>query len=1302
MLPADLKNRLREHKVIPVVGAGVSISTAGAPTWNGLIKDALAYGKTHHVDTKVLATATFALDNEQPIIAAETIQSALTKAGVFSEFLRSKFDNPPITSQDLIQAIAALNPPFIATTNYDRLLETVIGNGVPTETWQNAESLLDMFRHFGIFHLHGVYTKPKTVILGAGDYARLGEQTAYAAFMRALWTGYTLLFVGYSLDGVQDPDISSLFQWAKATFGTPTFPHYMLLPSSEYTHERARELRILGVEIVNIDLDVTHPADWITENLGNEQAKIDSEITPPDTVVEALQQLLEGALINVGATVAKAIIKAALPGNDVAKKSVSSVFELFKSKDKGLLEKRKAGMLIDNIGYRIVESLAPVFAREGAKLGENGRVNVACAVSATLDAAKITPEVLIERDLAPRKVLALLHESQPDTCASLDIDETAFYERMIEEASQQIVDVASQLDFFTERTYAEILQRERQILEAVDRMIADLEAIRQQTLRDDPRAAAVQFEEEYRRAVARNLDVLELFGANVSLASRRHSLSIAYVTLSVSRSNLKAKPSSKSSDIDDNRFSPEPLSMHGEDRIETHAATDVLSAIECLSSTNRLLIRGVAGAGKTTLLQWIAVKSALNGFEAPLADWNDTVPFFIRLRHCAEGSLPAPNQFPSLVSSTIAEGMPAGWVKEQLLAGRGLVLIDGVDEVSEARQEDIRIWLRDLVGTYGKNRFVVSARRHIDEDWLEGEEFESAETQPMDVSQIKAFIEHWHAAAKNGLRDDAEIAKLEQYSRDLQSAVVATVPLRKLATNPLLCAMLCALHRERLTHLPKDRIQLYRECIQLLLERREKLRGIDYSEYPDLSLRQQELLLQELSYYLVTNEWSSIEWEKASDRLQPKLAAMEGIPSGATVEKVLRYFVERSGVVREPVKGRIDFIHRTFQEFFAAQAAIDARDIGVLIKNAHDPEWREILILATGLARDKERDDLIGGLVRRGDNILNRKHRHRLHLLAAACLETALSIDPYVKAESQKRIAGLLPLKNNKDVTAFASAGDLAVPYLLRSFDADSGDTAVQRALAGRCLSVVGDPRPGVGLRSDGLPDIDWCNIPTGNFIYQDGEQRTLPPFQISKYPVTYCQFQAFVDDPKGYCDSCWWRELHPEAREYQIKGIVKQALKYSSNPIEGVSWYDAMAFCAWLSNKLGYAVTLPTEAQWEKAARGPEGLIYPYGNEFDAAKANTLESGIGQASTVGIFVDGISSYGVADMSGNIWEWTLTGYGICDETDLGSNSPRVLRGGSWDNGQHSSRAVNRLNHAPDDRDRLVGFRLASFVTVDPT
>jgi formylglycine-generating enzyme required for sulfatase activity len=246
------------------------------------------------------------------------------------------------------------------------------------------------------------------------------------------------------------------------------------------------------------------------------------------------------------------------------------------------------------------------------------------------------------------------------------------------------------------------------------------------------------------------------------------------------------------------------------------------------------------------------------------------------------------------------------------------------------------------------------------------------------------------------------------------------------------------------------------------------------------------------------------------------------------------------------------------------------------------------------------------------------------------------------------------------------------------------------RAAIGRALGRLGiDDRPGVGLLADGLPDINWVDIPGGEFHYQDGERRPCEGFLIARYPVTHAQFQAFLNADDGYAHDRWWRALDQLDRN---PGPAYWPI--ANHPRETVSWFEAMAFCAWLTERLGLADTgrairLPTEWEWERAARGTDGRAYPWGSDYEAGRANIdetwLDAGphhLDRTSPVGIYPRGASPEGVLDLCGNVWEWCLNEYGNPEQTGPGGSVSRVLRGGSWHDDRGYARADDRGSGHP--------------------
>ncbi len=148
------------------------------------------------------------------------------------------------------------------------------------------------------------------------------------------------------------------------------------------------------------------------------------------------------------------------------------------------------------------------------------------------------------------------------------------------------------------------------------------------------------------------------------------------------------------------------------------------------------------------------------------------------------------------------------------------------------------------------------------------------------------------------------------------------------------------------------------------------------------------------------------------------------------------------------------------------------------------------------------------------------------------------------------------------------------------------------------------------------------------------------------------------------------------------------------------VSWEDARHFCRWLSNLMATPYRLPTEAEWEYAARGSDGRRFPWGNEWDPTRANTRDGGPGIVTPVGSYPSGASPWGCLDMAGNVWEWTASldaPYPYrSDDGREDPNAPgrRILRGGSFANPHGFARCACRFRLAPTVRNEFLGFRLA--------
>jgi hypothetical protein len=262
-----------------------------------------------------------------------------------------------------------------------------------------------------------------------------------------------------------------------------------------------------------------------------------------------------------------------------------------------------------------------------------------------------------------------------------------------------------------------------------------------------------------------------------------------------------------------------------------------------------------------------------------------------------------------------------------------------------------------------------------------------------------------------------------------------------------MCAMLCALHRDRRTQVPSDRLELYRIALETLLDRRDIERRVKVVPF-SLSLPQKLILLQDVAHWLMLNDQSDATTDDVIKRITLRLPSLRGVHEPP--EEIFGYLHERSGLLREPVVGRIDFLHRTFQEYLAAMEAVDQNNISMLIEKATDDQWREVIILACGHASSEQREKLIGGLLDKGNE--DQDNKHVLHLIAVACLETAVRLDTPLVRKVQAALQGLVPPMTMAEAKSLASAGDLAVPAL----KGHSKDLVNPTAACVRALSLIG------------------------------------------------------------------------------------------------------------------------------------------------------------------------------------------------------------------------------------------------------
>jgi len=784
-----------------------------------------------------------------------------------------------------------------------------------------------------------------------------------------------------------------------------------------------------------------------------------------------------------------------------------------------------------------------------------------------------------------------------------------------------------------------------------------------------------------------------------------------------------------------------------------------LSALEQLDRHPRLVLLGDPGSGKSTFVDFVTMCLAgewlgqpavnLNLLTAPLPDdeeeddddgkeqterqpWQHgaLLPVPVILRDFAARGLPPGGatataehlwRFIAAELKTGALGAFARPLAEELLSRGGLLLLDGLDEVPEADQRRVQIKqaVTDFARTFKLCRILVTSRTYAyqQQDWrLPG--FEETVLAPFSRGQIIRFVNHWyrHLAGLRGLNPDDAQGRAELLKR----AIFGSDRLRSLAERPLLLTLMASLHAWRGGSLPEKREELYADTVDLLLDWWESPKVVR-GQQGQVEVRQRSLA-----------EWLQVDRAKVRQQLnhlafaahadQPELTGTADVSEANLVTGLLQvsqnpdikpvrlveYLRDRAGLLLPRGVGVYTFPHRTFQEYLAACHLTDTdypERVGQLARREPN-RWREVALLA-------------GAKAARGTSAAI------WQLADALCYR-----DPGPATTPDDRWGALLAGQALVETANLQQVSERNHPKLERVrrwlVAIIEGDDlpAIERAEAGNVLAALGDERPGVGLLPAGRPDIDWCEVSAGPFLYGDEKQKVdLPAFKISRYPITNAQYQAFMADG-GYTDQ--WQHCWTEAG-WEWKGDQTQPEQYGggfdlpNHPVVGVSWYEAVAFSNWLNERIANGdwanermtadrkavwleiqalivngqskITLPTEREWEKAARGTDGREYPWGNNANPNKANYDETQIGTTSAVGCFPQGESIYGCRDMAGNVWEWCRTKYRQPDNHDLEGTDVRVLRGGAFDLDTQNARCASRLGLNPNFGGLAFGYRV---------
>jgi formylglycine-generating enzyme required for sulfatase activity len=673
-------------------------------------------------------------------------------------------------------------------------------------------------------------------------------------------------------------------------------------------------------------------------------------------------------------------------------------------------------------------------------------------------------------------------------------------------------------------------------------------------------------------------------------------------------------------------------------------------ALEQALSKRKVVIVGDPGSGKSTFLRRVAFElcRTLRGTRPAgavpfLAPDDRRFPILIRVAEFAK--LLAADPSPKLADSPDWIAYFLGKQSEEYRWGAGeaffrrkldrehcLVMVDGLDEAPElGMRERIARLLERATQAFGKCDFLVSTRPQTNVGESVLKDFHPVRITELETPEIKTFFDHFARALA---LSEGESKKFRQ---DLETALESRPEIREMARNAVMLTALAVLqHNDQ--RLPEYRVDLYGSILGWLASAHRHKEGRLGSKECLSYMRRLALHMQDGP--------DGGRLVQIGKRMASEFLAGEFGGSVDKNEDLLERETEDSGIVSS-VGNDVKFWHLSFQEYLAALeigGLSEKRQIETVFASGklYHPEWRETM-------------RLLGG-------VLFKQGEANVEGLFQAILDR-LGDQP--RLADQARCAALLGVMM-RDLSRMGyqpktPGYERTIRAAMRILDAAAEPIDLKTRIdAADALGQVGDPR---------LEDDNWVEIPAGTF-YMGAQKKkgrnydpeahddespvhevTLRGFRIRRFPVTVQEFGAFLADGHG-------KLTEPKDWERQ-----KQ---YPNRPVVGVSWFEAAAYCSWKGGRL------PTEAEWERAARGPAGTRYPWGNEppLDTSRAN-YKVVVGNPTPVGLFPKGNSSEGLCDMLGNVWEWCGDWFGSYEagsqENPTGPQDGKykVLRGGSW-------------------------------------
>jgi hypothetical protein len=824
----------------------------------------------------------------------------------------------------------------------------------------------------------------------------------------------------------------------------------------------------------------------------------------------------------------------------------------------GYWDRRDLSRWLESSADKLAKRLTSFDRAEFVGLPDNEKTASALGVCGAVDSLRLTKAEVIENDASAEKVYRLLlpEARRQWHDALVSSDAIGYGEVFLREASKFLVAIVRDLPEFTKDVAIANLTIARQIHALLD---GGIDSVFLPRYRRGTPDEIVTFDAIYRSdIVLRNKDV-EIFGLSVPAPElRRQPLEMAYIGLSVSSEGIYSERISrdiKAAEAQKSRTSRNVVA-HVEEALGLIAQrTDKENKgfVAARRTGSRVLITGNAGSGKTTLTQWLTVRTAEQSHEEPLISWNSRLPILAKLRALfpPDSERDPTDQDLLDFSSPVAQEAPGDWLATRL-SKDALVILDGLDELSEYQRSRARNWMNSFFRRHQSLDIVITSRPDaIDRRWFSDHGFTRLDLQPMALSDIRKCVSSWFEAARStvevGSQDD-----LTQHQRRIMNDIEQGGYIQELAEMPLVCAMLCAFYAySDLSDAPASRGELYQQVIDMLIDKRERARQTIPSHLRRFLLRDKLDVLQAIARYCTENHLTELpksdsgggkRGESVSESVLPAVAIVNRVIRGITrlsitAADAMEYLLERSAIWREISPGVTQFAHRSFQEFLTGRAVARSGSVTDLLAHLGSDEWNRIVAFAAGQLDEPKATRLVGAIF---DKSRERGADQRgLLLLAAECLSGA-SVEPDMADRASEMLRVILPPSGLQEAELIGRSGEGVVRFL-SGYDEDP-DEVVAACL--RAAAVAGGP---AGLDvivgySDRVRSPELVQELIANWQYFDAElyaREVLSGIDFDENAVRLTGPETLraakylrkvkrivIDSRTGVVDFGWWKDL--------------------------------------------------------------------------------------------------------------------------------------------------------------------------------